>query len=125
MTTLIIGGLAQGKTALAQSLCPNAARFDGGSDEPVRLDQCNIVDDLHLLVRRTMERGGQPMELLPHLNGKTVVCTEIGLGIVPLDRFERDWREHTGRLCCALAECADRVILVRCGIARAIKGGPL
>ena len=122
MTTLILGGLAQGKTALAQSLCPNAARFDGGADEPERMDACGIVDDLHLLVRRMLERGEQPQELLPRLIGKTVVCTEIGLGIVPIDRTERDWREHTGRLCCDLAAQADRVILVRCGISRTIKG---
>lgn len=122
MTTLIIGGQAQGKTELAHALCPEAMCFDGGTMALEQLDQCELVDDLHLLVRRLLELGKNPDMLLSNLRNKTVVCTEIGCGVVPVDRMERDWREVTGRLCCDLAAQADRVILVRCGIARVIKG---
>ena len=80
------------------------------------------MNKLQLLTRRMLEQGKSPAELLPALIGKVVICDELGCGIVPVDRADEDWRESTGRLCCDLAAQADRVILVRCGISRTIKG---
>ena len=54
--------------------------------------------------------------------GKTIVCNEVGGGVVPMDAQERAWRECTGRLCCDIAAQADRVYRVYCGIATCIKG---
>ena len=54
--------------------------------------------------------------------GKTVVCQEVGGGVIPMDAQEREWRECTGRLCCDIAAQADRVYRVYCGIATCIKG---
>ena len=49
------------------------------------------------------------------------VCEEIGLGIVPADREERLWRDVTGRLCCLLAEEAEEVYRLWCGLPQRLK----
>ena len=47
-----------------------------------------------------------------------VIATELGGGLVPIDRAEREKREAAGRLACMLAERADTVIRVFCGLPR-------
>ncbi|HBI64149.1 MAG TPA: hypothetical protein DDX51_03420 [Clostridiales bacterium] len=103
MTILIVGGAAQGKSAFARTLSP----------EP--------TDDLQQRVRDAMTNG-VPLPQAADFIGKTVVCREVGCGIVPTDAFERAWREEVGRLCCEIAQRADRVYRVTCGIAQCIKG---
>ncbi len=42
--------------------------------------------------------------IVDSLDENTVIITdEIGNGIIPVDQFERDWREQTGRICCYIA----------------------
>lgn len=106
-TVLYIGGVAQGKYALAQKI--------HGKDAP-------YVLALQALVKEALHTGEDPMLLLPKLYGRIVLCDEIGYGVVPLDPFERAWREATGRLCCAIAEKADLVVRVIAGIPQVIKG---
>ena len=53
-----------------------------------------------------------------------VVATEVGGGVVPLDPAERAAREAAGRLSCLLAERADTVIRVCCGLPQVLKGAP-
>ena len=50
-----------------------------------------------------------------------VIADEIGNGIVPLDAFEREYREQTGRAEILLAKKADEVVRVICGIGQKIK----
>lgn len=105
MTVLIVGGEAQGKLAFARTISP----------------ETEIVNQLHLIVKQAMKRG-EEIPGAEHFLNKTVVCNELGCGIVPIDAFDRAWREETGRLCCAIAAQADRVYRVSCGIAQCIKG---
>ncbi len=105
MTILIVGGMAQGKSAFARSLS----------------SETEFVDNLQDIVRQALDTGA-PVPQASEFLGKTVVCTELGCGIVPLDAGEREWREQTGRLCCDIAALADCVYRVTCGIAQCIKG---
>lgn len=105
MTILIVGGAAQGKLAFAHSLA---------------LDM-EIVDNLHVMILDAMQ-AGMPLPKAEDFIDKIVICNEIGSGIVPIDAFERDWRENVGRLCCDIAAQADYVYRVCCGIPRCIKG---
>lgn len=66
-------------------------------------------DDLEALADRLTEK-------------RVVVATEVGGGVVPVDQKERMKREAAGRLSCLLAERADTVIRVFCGLPRALKG---
>ena len=51
-----------------------------------------------------------------------VIAAETGAGIVPADPDERAARESAGHLACMLAERADVVVRVFCGIPTVIKG---
>ena len=54
---------------------------------------------------------------------EAIIATEVGCGVVPADAEERAAREAAGRLCCLLAQRADTVMRVFCGIPVVIKGG--
>lgn len=45
-----------------------------------------------------------------------IVSTELGCGVVPIERKDRLWREAVGRICTSIAAQADEVVRVACGI---------
>ena len=51
-----------------------------------------------------------------------VIGTEIGAGVIPIDPKERAHREAAGRLACCLAEQADCVVRICCGLPQILKG---
>lgn len=51
-----------------------------------------------------------------------VIATEVGGGVVPVDPHQRACREGAGRLACLLAQRADTVIRVCCGLPQCLKG---
>ena len=51
-----------------------------------------------------------------------VIATEVGGGVVRMDAGQRHEREEAGRLACLLAERADTVVRVCCGIPQVLKG---
>lgn len=107
---LIIGGAHQGKLAYALSLgyTMEDVAMELPTDKP-------IFYGLHSWVRT------HPETCAADIPDCIVICDELGCGVVPLSREERDWRERTGRLCCQLAAQAERVDRVFCGIAMQIK----
>lgn len=118
---LYIGGAYNGQTELAQAesgLTPVPCTPETALHAPA-------IGDFHLLIRQVLAQGGDArafvQALLAENPGVLVVSDEIGLGIVPLDPFQRRWREETGRALCALAEQAERVTRVYCGIPRRLK----
>lgn len=50
-----------------------------------------------------------------------LICDEVGLGVVPMDAFERSYREVVGRILCELARMSHKVHRVYCGIGEIIK----
>ena len=60
-------------------------------------------------------------DFISKYNNLIIISDEIGNGIVPIDSFERDYRERTGRLLIELAKDADKVTRVFCGIGQVIK----
>lgn len=54
-----------------------------------------------------------------------LICDEVGCGVVPVEPAQRARREAVGRLCCRLAEWAERVERIFCGLPMVLKGeGP-
>lgn len=53
---------------------------------------------------------------------RVVIATEVGGGIVPTDERQRRAREAAGRLACLLAQRADTVVRVCCGLPQVLKG---
>jgi len=127
--TLIIGGAFQGKTdfAVERLGISRADILDGESCEVEGVFGAAAVRHFEQLVRRVISENNRDArnfawELCKRNPTLTVISTEIGSGIIPLDRDEREWREAVGGACCVLAEFADTVIRVSCGIPTAIKG---
>ena len=50
-----------------------------------------------------------------------IITNELGYGVVPVDPFDRAWREAAGRTCCVLAAEAGQVYRVICGLGQALK----
>lgn len=53
--------------------------------------------------------------------GIVLICDEVGGGIVPVEKADRDYRECVGRALCELAKTADTVERVHCGIGHTVK----
>lgn len=83
------------------------------------------VNEFHSFTRRWLSEGRAKEELLKILekneNLQLLISDEIGYGLVPIDNFEREYREFHGRVMTELAEQADCVERVVCGIPQRIK----
>ena len=115
---LIIGGAGQGKLRCALALTGLDAAHVGASpaeDKP-------ILNHLETWLREEADPLPVLEAYLTWRPNAVILCDEVGCGVVPMDREDRAWRERVGRTCCALAERADRVIRVYCGIPTVIKG---
>ena len=135
---LVIGGAAQGKLEVAKKLVQSGYNKDNvqiASKTMIIMDETyNKVEDLygatiinhyHLIIKRLLKEKQDPELIMEEIISKNpdvyIVSTEIGYGIVPMDAFEREYRERTGRICCKIAEKANEVYRVLCGIEVRIK----
>ena len=122
---MIIGGAYQGKMEFAKELYPDIRWLDGGVCEEEELLQCNGVYQFHKYIERKIKAGESVEDLAEKLiseNPQMILITdEIGCGIVPVSRIEREYREQTGRVCTKLAEYSEKVYRVMCGIGQVIK----
>lgn len=130
---LVIGGHAQGKLnyILHRFASESCLVWDGELPDEVQLqealeqDKTVVVNHLHDWVKRRLQEGGCPeeeifgvMEMCPDC---IIISDELGNGIVPVDAFERAYRERTGRILVELASRAEEVVRVLCGIGHQIK----
>jgi adenosylcobinamide kinase/adenosylcobinamide-phosphate guanylyltransferase len=104
----VVGGAYQGKNEYAKN------NFD-----------CEIISGYHLRVREQLKEGKDPLKEAERLIDKNenivIVSDELGYGLVPVDEFERRYREVNGRVNCYFAGRAEAVIRVVCGIGQRIK----
>lgn len=124
---VITGGAYQGKMEVAKNLCKkkNPVIAEGESASQKELEQADIIAHFHLYIKRLMEEGGVPENQVQELIQKnpTVILeiTQLGCGVVPMEAFDRSYREKVGRISCQLAEIAEAVYLVNCGISKRLK----
>lgn len=125
---LIIGGYAQGK--LEYVLCKYDVKkgMVWDSEIPKKIEsQCGLVviNHFHNWMKREIAQGGCPEKEILQFVGKypdcVIISDEVGNGIVPVDAFERAYRERTGRILVELAARAEEVERVICGIGQKIK----
>ncbi|GFI62577.1 hypothetical protein IMSAG049_01761 [Clostridiales bacterium] len=104
---IVTGGKNQGKTEFVLE------NFKG----------MRIVNGFHIFMKEQLAKGGSTEELIQKMldEADIVICDEIGNGIVPIDAFDRQWREETGRAMCQLSKNAEAVYRVCAGIAQRIK----
>lgn len=130
---LIIGGAYQGKLAYAKGQYPEKLRWvDGAVCSLSEIPVCDGMYHLEEYIKRWMKQELRREDLqevilenlirLTEKNpGVVLICNEIGCGLVPIDPFERAYRENVGRICTALASRAVRVDRVVCGIGVVLK----
>ena len=110
---LIIGGAYHNKLAYALKTY-NIVKEDmqNGSDCPVNeAFSKKGIYNLHLLIKRYMES-----------NIEIIICNEIGSGIIPLDKFEREYRDMVGRIVSEISAISHKVERIYYGIPTILKG---
>jgi len=129
---LIIGGCFQGKLEYAKGKLRErhiVIEDDSIADGSLLADmmqnlpgQIRIIDHMHLFARQQVEENRTeeifPLleRLLSELPELIIVCDEVGYGIVPVERQERQYREAVGRMLCFLAQRARHVERIVAGI---------
>ena len=116
---LVIGGMGQGKLAAVLRNTEYTEKdviCTPGEGKPV-------LNNLQEAVRSALVEGKTQEQILAELAGHAVIISdEVGCGVVPVDRFEREWRETVGRICCLLAKDAEQVVRLFCGVPMVLKG---
>ena len=107
---LITGGRYQGKLSYAQSIaCP----------------ENTIIDNCDRVIRQQLEDGESQAKIMASWRNvpvdSIVILNDVSMGIVPIDKDERVFRETVGKVGVMLAENADSVYRVFCGIPMKIK----
>ncbi len=108
---LIIGGAYQGKADFAKTLAAEE----------------HLLLNVHERIRADLAEGKSRDEAETALWGQideesVLTADEVGCGVVPMEAFERQYREITGRILCGIAKKADTVYRVMAGIPVKIKG---
>ena len=128
---LVIGGTAQGKleyVLLKYELQKNKVWngcLPNNTDDIERKEKPVIINRFHLWVKSRMISGGCPedeiMSFLDCNEDCIIICDEIGNGIIPIEPFEREYRERVGRILVQLAKRAEEVERIICGMGQKIK----
>lgn len=132
---LVTGGIYQGKRRFAETeILKRAAqpvpdgRILGADGEREDFAQAVLLTEFQWYIRRqvlahvSMQELACDLEQLLEENPDVVITmSETGSGIVPMQKFERDWREAAGRAGVLLAKRADMVYRVMAGIGIRIK----
>lgn len=88
-------------------------------------ENARVFHNFQQAVQKLLASGEDPIKNLEYLlfinPDIIVICDEVGCGVVPVDREERAWRESVGRLCCWMAERAESVERVFCGLGMRLK----
>ncbi len=118
---LILGGAYQGKTDFVQNkfgLTAKRCTADSAMTAPA-------INCFHLLVRELLTENRNPLqftgELIRQNPNAIIICDEVGLGIIPLDEADRNWREAVGRCLCLITAQADYVSRILAGVEMRLK----
>lgn len=69
-------------------------------DEFLKYDE-KVICGLHVFTKNCILKDINSLDILQnnieHLKEKIIICDEIGSGIVPMGKLDRQWREETGR----------------------------
>ena len=122
---MIIGGAYQGKTDYAKAKYPDLNWIDGASGSEEELMTAQGVLDFQKYIREELKRCDDVSDLAEKIISRNpelvIVSQEVGYGVVPVDAFDRKYREAVGRVCTKLAAYSSKVTRVVCGIGTVIK----
>ena len=108
---LITGGIYQGKKEYALNV--------------LKVPEKNIIDNFNETVKELLSDGKDPDfyidDILKNHPDAVIIVDEVGCGIIPLDKTERNYRVVLGRLTCTLSENAEHVYRVTAGLGIKLK----
>ena len=122
---MIIGGAFQGKKELAEAEYPDITWVRGEEADLETLLRAEGVLGFQEFIRKELKEGREVGDLAGKLirNNPEIILVsdEVGYGVVPIDAFDRRYREAVGRVCTELADFSEKVTRVVCGIGTVIK----
>lgn len=124
---LYVGGMAQGKLSYVREKKKDKELFvvNGAECGKEELMSADLVHQFHLYIKRGVEENENLYALIEELEEKNpnviLICDEVGAGIVPMKREDREYREMVGRICCTVAKKATRVERIVCGVGVRLK----
>lgn len=126
---LVTGGAYQGKLDYAldiTGLGKNSV-IDGEYCGFEDVFNCEVIYRFHELVRRLLENEEDVEKFVKKLIEENpeaiIIVNEVGSGVIPLEPFDRKFRETVGRASCMIAKNANEVHRVVCGMGVKIKHG--
>ena len=122
---MIIGGAFQGKGAYARKTHPEVAWKNGADLEKEDLMTVDGVLDFQEYIKKELKADRNVAGLAEELSEKNpdiiLISNELGYGVVPIDKFDREYRETTGRVCTRLAKKSKSVVRIICGMECVLK----
>ncbi len=120
----VVGGAFSGKSEYVRERFSLEAQDCAGAP-PETLENAAAVKNFHLFVKDAVKEKRDifsEIDVILKSNPDIVIISnEVGGGVVPVDKFEREYREAVGRANCYLAEKAEEVVRVVCGIGQTLK----
>lgn len=120
-----IGPIIQEKNGAAKCTCPGPRIIPGNQLILEGITKVDIITDFHLYIRSLLQQekdAAKETEILLSQNQNLILTlAELGNGIVPMEPFERAYREAVGRIGCRLAKGSEAVYRITCGIEQRIK----
>lgn len=132
---LVLGGAFQGKGDFVQQkykvkkqdmVCSLSMLIDSIENKkyPIVINEFHAImgeaikkqEDISFFTAWIQEEHGSFQE-----GSWIIISDEIGCGVVPVSKEERQIREETGRLLCKISAQADQVFRIMCGIPTQIK----
>lgn len=123
---MVTGGAAQGKLKfVTENFRPK--EIINGADCVLSVPKkAECVINYHELIKRLMlenaDTAAFTKKFCAENQNAVIIMNEVGSGIIPMEKSERQWRENVGKCGCIIAERADTVIRITCGIPTVIKG---
>lgn len=130
---LYVGGCFQGKQRYVcekrnikkEAFIDESILCDEETEWMKQCSQCKGINHVHLFIRQLLEKGMDPKAFLEQVIEKNpeiiLICDEVGYGIVPLKKEDRDYREIVGRTMCMAAQKADHMERIVGGIGMVLK----
>lgn len=120
----VTGGEFSGKSEYVKEQF-GARITDGAKASLEELKCAEAVNNFHIFVKNAVREQRDIYSELDAILAENpdivIISNEIGCGVVPVDKFYREYRETAGRVSCSLAGRAKRVIRVVCGIGQELK----
>ena len=124
---LVTGGAFQGKKEYVKQEfgLKQEEMTDGGTAAYEDIFHCRCMYHFHEWIKNRIQEEKDLTGLEEELSEKNpdliLITNELGNGLVPIDAFDRKYRETSGRVCTKIAGKCNRVIRVLCGIGMVIK----